>query len=440
MNEEYDTNRPKASKIGKILLILFVISGIAGSIYSSFDISRRSVLEKELSQFCEEPSCEEVISYKDAGIKDEILSLAVASDKSNIVYAVSSGGDLLVSHNSGKSFEKTGSTGITCNPEIFPPQSRVISGENGKVYICVRHRTYSVIGMSGDYGNSWKFKKLDFPVYDIFCLDGSGVLYLSSRLRYNPDIKSYEYFKGYDFATEKFVRISNLNDLFLLSPRDRFIYPVHMDKNTILFSFDDRAGKFASETFSIKKNGNLELENFFNERKSLFKALMLSKIKDFCEISDGKFTVATDSGIYFLDLKNKKIEPLNEIVIFPNIILKNTENVFLMPLKLVFSKNYNTVFMLTKYGGIMAGRFIGKKFYWLAPFSDTVPTDNLLLFDSGYDVITPKRKYVLQFFPGYFFPSNSVVCYDFCLTSNYAMVATNSGLVKIPLEMQNAGH
>ncbi len=436
MRDEQSTYKIKNSKIGKILLILFVITAIAGTICCYFITLHSENLARHMSEF--KIRSEETIQFEKAGVKGRrLLSIAIAPDKENIVYSVSSDGTLFVSHDSGKSFNKVADTGITITWNTPIPHSKIIASENGFSYILVRNSNRSILGIGQNYGKMWKFKKVDFAISDIFTVDNPERLYFSSAPSYNSNTKTYGYVWCYDFAKQKFINVSGQDpSVFFLW--DDPVFPMRFHNGKVFFSFYDATGRFASEALHAEDSGNPALSKT-SLRGKIFKAYLLSEIKDFCEVSDDKFVVATNSGLYFLNLKHKSIDPINTIITSPDgVLLHNMKNIFLHPLKLIFDKNHGIVYMLTRYGGVFGGKFIGKRFYWFNLTSYVVSGKDIS--DKEGPCLYLRRRYTNMTFPYFGFPNHQpTVCYDFDISQNpyYIMVSTNKGLVKISLKVPN---
>ncbi len=384
---------------------------------------------------------ENLIPFDKSGIKEKVLKIAIAPDKSNVIYAVSSEGVLFVSHNYGKSFDKASDTGIIPEPDAVAPGCKIIASKNGVAYVFVRNARKSVIGIGKDYGNIWEFKTLDFPVSDIFITGKPYILYFSNRLRYDLSIKNYEYLGGYDFAKHKFIRVLNPNpETFFLW--DEPVFPARPYGNKIFFSFNDDTGRLASENFEQDSNGNLKLSNISKEINP-FEFHLLSEIKDFCKLSDDMLLIATSNGISLSDLKTGNSIPANDIILPSGKRLSNTKNVFLIPVKLIPDKSHNLVFMLTKYGGVFAGKFVGKKFYWFNLTSYAISGADFANTNISNKENHPlKDRFIFMSFPYYGFPDHQpTICYDFDISQNsfVIVIATSKGLVKEYLTINKEG-
>ena len=420
-----DKQKSNGSRFGRIVLILFFISGILRMIYSSLNVSYKANLNKNAETIGIDNT--QNIS-PDTGADYKIIAISIAPDKKGVFYAISSDGKILVSHNSGKEFEIIKDTGIHCSTDSSVPQCRILTKENGNVCLFLRGFSYSIIGYGKNYGLSWNFKKVNFLVSDIFTIRNNQILYFSVPSEYTGNL----YIKGFDFNRNRFVNVTNLDSSVELVG-DYNVYPVKEYDNYIYFSLSDNVGRFAKEEFTVDKNGNLHCNG--NTKEELFKAYMLSQIKDFCKISTDAFLIATREGIYILDLNKNTLISANRVVIQSKVFI-NSKNLFLHPVKLIRDNRDKVIFMLTKYNGIMVGKFVGKKFYWFPLKRFYVRTF------SSYDlrkfkIISPNDRVLLM--GSYFwdmYETGSVKCYDFSISYDpfYVLIATDRGLVRLDLK------
>ena len=430
---------------GFILVLILLSAGLLLGVFSYGRISAKIALDEEASKLRAETSF--VLQRGDSGVWKEMhdtftsntencpVSVAIPEDKSSVVLVITADGKLFRSLDYGRHFSQVADPGYgNLTPAGGTQRCKVACGTSGVVYLFAKNDDSSTIGLSEDYGKTFRFKKLDFAVSDVFTLSASkDTVYFTfpERVYFSKKQSSMsEGCSGFDFAKGVFVKVSGFYPGNYWASAD--ITPVHAYGSSLYFSFANNEGVIYRTSASEDASGVKFYGGFNSPLVQTF-----SKVRDFCVEDNGQMIIATDCGIFSVDVsddaKQGKVESVNKVLAGSK-LLEVTKNISIKPDKLAYDKERKTVFMSTESNGLFAGLHYKGTLYWVAvPVFGNVNLYSAENADWARNPLSVKNRFLLSPF---FQESPPLSIYDFAIShSPYRIyLATNYGLAVLKLK------
>ena len=437
-----DTNGFKTTNF---LIIILLSAGFLLGVFSYGKINAKIALDEEASKIGAETSF--VLQREDSGVWKEVhdtftsstencpVSVAIPEDKNSVVLVITADGKLFRSLDYGRHFSQVADPGYgNLTPAGGTQRCKVACGTSGVVYLFAKNDDSSTIGLSEDYGKTFRFKKLDFAVSDVFTLSASkDTVYFTfpERVYFSKKQSSMsEGCSGFDFAKGVFVKVSGFYPGNYWASAD--IAPVHAYGSSLYFSFANDEGVIYRTSASEDASGVKFYGGFNSPLVQTF-----SKVRDFCVEDNGQTIIATDCGIFSVDVsddaKHGKVESINKVLAGSK-LLEVTKNISIKPDKLAYDKERKTVFMSTESNGLFAGLHYKGTLYWVAvPVFGNVNLYSAENTDWARNPLSVKNRFLLSPF---FQESPPLSIYDFAIShSPYRIyLATNYGLAVLKLK------
>lgn len=432
-------------KTTNFLIIILLSAGLLLGAFSSNRINAKIALNEEASKLGAETSF--ILQREDSGVWKEAhdtftsntencpVSIAIPEDKNSVVLVITADGKFFRSQDYGRHFSQVMDLGYhSLAPAGGTQKCKVACGTSGVVYLFAKNDSSSIIGLSEDYGKTFRFKKLDFAVSDVFTLSASkNTVYFTfpEHVYFSKKQSSMsEGCYGFNFAKGAFVKVSGFYPGNYWASAN--IAPVHAYGSSLYFSFSNNEGVIYRMSISEDTSGVKFYGGFNPPLVQTF-----SKVGDFCVEDNGQMIIATDYGIFSADVsdnaKHGKVESINKVLAGSK-LLEVTKNILIKPDKLVYDKEHRTVFMSTESNGLFADLHYKGALYWVAiPVFGNVNLYSAEDTDWAIDTLSVKNRFLLSPFIQ---ESPPLSIYDLAiLHSPYRIyLATNYGLVVLKLK------